>query len=287
MSVFQSSLRSLAQQKWSLDLQRTRFCRVPDRQYPAVCLCYVSFLHKRGAVMTGQSLEFPATAIPQADRRSGGLGSEVPTTLICDNPLLHSGLQRILSGTPFVLVEDGPATDSRLAVLAVSQPSGRTLETVGQVKERYPAARIVLLADHFEPEFVRQGLEAGANGFCLSGRSPEVLTTSLELVMLGELALPTELVCSMLDAVPLNPESETTSGVLDEPKACAPRPSNLSAREAEILSSLMEGSPNKVIARRLDVAEATVKVHVKAILRKIGASNRTQAAMWAKGRLND
>lgn len=55
----------------------------------------------------------------------------------------------------------------------------------------------------------------------------------------------------------------------------------LSAREAEILHCLMEGAPNKTIARKLDVAEATVKVHVKAILRKIRVTNRTQAAMWA------
>jgi two-component system nitrate/nitrite response regulator NarL len=90
----------------------------------------------------------------------------------------------------------------------------------------------------------------------------------------------------MLDAVPLSPEPETASEAPDEPKASAPRLSNLSAREAEILSSLMDGAPNKVIARQLDVAEATVKVHVKSILRKIGASNRTQAAMWAKGHLH-
>ena len=55
----------------------------------------------------------------------------------------------------------------------------------------------------------------------------------------------------------------------------------LSNREAEILQCLMQGAPNKIIARQLDVAEATVKVHVKAILRKIQVANRTQAAMWA------
>jgi two-component system nitrate/nitrite response regulator NarL len=132
---------------------------------------------------------------------------------------------------------------------------------------------------------VRQGLEAGANGFCLTGSSREVLITSLELVMLGELALPTELVLSMLDAAPLSSEPGTASEAPDKPKASAPQPSNLSAREAEILSSLMEGAPNKIIARKLHVAEATVKVHIKAILRKIGVANRTQAAMWAKGHL--
>ena len=55
----------------------------------------------------------------------------------------------------------------------------------------------------------------------------------------------------------------------------------LSNREAEILHCLMQGAPNKIIARQLDVAEATVKVHVKAILRRISVANRTQAAMWA------
>ena len=60
----------------------------------------------------------------------------------------------------------------------------------------------------------------------------------------------------------------------------------LSSREAEILQCLMQGAPNKVIARKLDVAEATVKVHIKAILRKIRVANRTQAAMWAVNHLS-
>ena len=55
----------------------------------------------------------------------------------------------------------------------------------------------------------------------------------------------------------------------------------LSSREAQILTCLRDGAPNKVIARQLNLSEATVKVHVKAILKKIGACNRTQAALWA------
>jgi two-component system nitrate/nitrite response regulator NarL len=60
----------------------------------------------------------------------------------------------------------------------------------------------------------------------------------------------------------------------------------LSDREAQILRCLTQGASNKVIARELGVAEATVKVHIKAILRKVKASNRTQAAMWATGHLS-
>jgi two-component system, NarL family, nitrate/nitrite response regulator NarL len=61
----------------------------------------------------------------------------------------------------------------------------------------------------------------------------------------------------------------------------------LSAREAQILVHLTRGASNKLIARGLGVAEATVKVHVKAILRKVNAANRTQAAMWAQQHMND
>jgi two-component system, NarL family, nitrate/nitrite response regulator NarL len=241
--------------------------------------------------MAAQKLQFPATAIPQADHRSGSAESGVSTALICDNSLLRSGLQHVLSGSPFALAEEGPATDSRLIsgavqepgliILAVSQLSSRTPEMVRQVKDRHPAARIVVLAEHFDPEFLRQGLDAGVNGFCLTSSSREVLITSLELVMLGESVLVGPVARSVLDSMVLSPEPEPASKVPNEPNAPDPRVQRLSAREAEILSSLMEGAPNKIIARKLHVAEATVKVHIKAILRKIGVGNRTQAAMWA------
>jgi two-component system nitrate/nitrite response regulator NarL len=238
--------------------------------------------------MTAQTVEFPGTATPRADGRSG---PEVPTALICDTPLLRSGLHRILFDTPFALVEDSPMTDPRLGsgkarepalvILAVGQPSGHTPKMIQQVKAQHPAARIAVLAERFDPEFLRQGLDAGVNGFCLTSSSREVLIISLELAMLGESILVGPVARSIIDSMALSPEPEPASKVSDEPKVPDPRVQRLSAREAEILSSLMEGAPNKIIARKLDVAEATVKVHIKAILRKIRVTNRTQAAMWA------
>jgi two-component system, NarL family, nitrate/nitrite response regulator NarL len=228
---------------------------------------------------------------------SGGMGPMVPTALICDNPLLSRGLQYILSGTSFVVLEETPATGSRLineviqepalAILAVNRLCSRTPEIVRQVKECYLAARIVVLADHLDPGLVVQAHQDGVDGFCLTGSAPEVLITSLELVMLGELALPTGLVRLILDQATLRPEpTSRDSKVLVMPRASEPGTRSITAREAEILSSLMEGTPNKLIARKLHVTEATVKVHVKAVLRKIGATNRTQAALWAKGHLH-
>jgi two-component system nitrate/nitrite response regulator NarL len=247
--------------------------------------------------MTVKQFEAPTTAMSQTDSSASGLGSEVTTSLICDNTLLRSGLQRVLSGTPFVVAEESPAAspgsvrktaqEPTLIILAVSQPSSCTPEMVRQVKERHPAARIVVLAKQFDLEFVQQGLEAGVNGFCLTDNSREVLITSLELVMLGESMLPGTVVRSIIGSMASSPGPESAGEIADEPKAPDPGARSLSAREAEILSSLMEGTPNKLIARKLHVTEATVKVHVKAILRKIGAANRTQAAMWAKGHQHD
>ena len=246
--------------------------------------------------MTVQQFGAPTTAMSQADSSANGLGPEVTTSLICDNTLLRSGLQRILSGTPFVVAEESPAAnpgsvrktaqEPTLVILAVSQLSSCTPEMVRQVKERHPAARIVVLADQFDFAFVTQARQAGVDSFCLTGSSREVLITSLELVMLGESMLPGTAVRSILDRMALSPEPAAASKVLDEPKVFDPGARSLSSREAEILSSLMEGNSNKLIARKLHVTEATVKVHVKAVLRKIGVANRTQAAMWAKGHLH-
>lgn len=167
-----------------------------------------------------------------------------------------------------------------MSCIEASQNTGRVLEVVRQVRERSPETRIVALADQFDLGFVQVAHEAGVNGFCLTAGGHEVLIKSLELIMLGESVLPAAVLRAILDA-PAESRNQPLHDNTTEPKLPAPTTCKLSAREAEVLSCLREGSPNKIIARQFDVTEATVKVHVKAILRKIGVANRTQAAMWA------
>jgi two-component system nitrate/nitrite response regulator NarL len=169
-----------------------------------------------------------------------------------------------------------------LIIVKDSVSAEHTVEAVRQLKETYPAARIAVIADNYDLSFVRLCLSAGVSGFCEMGSSREVLIKSFELVMLGELILPTALMASLLNGAesvvtpkPLGTRVDLMVNTEDQ------RGKKLSAREAEILGHLMEGAANKVIARKLDVAEATIKVHIKSILRKVGAANRTQAAMWA------
>ncbi|MBO1909079.1 response regulator transcription factor [Microvirga sp. 3-52] len=176
------------------------------------------------------------------------------------------------------------ASKPALILIDASQNSGHMLEVIKQAKEHFPQARIVALADQFDLGFVRSGHEAGANGFCSAASAPDVLVKSLELVMLGETVLPFEVVRSFLGGASQNREPPL-QGSMSEPKQADLKACMLSAREREILGCLTQGEPNKVIARKLDITEATIKVHVKAILRKIGASNRTQAAIWASQRV--
>src|SRR5918995_7311012 len=104
--------------------------------------------------MTMQTIKLVPEPTLQTKDQASGLETTVATALICDNSLLHSGLQHILSGTPFVVPDEGATTDSKLVsgkaqgpalvILAVSQPSNRTPEMVRQIKGRHPAARIVV-----------------------------------------------------------------------------------------------------------------------------------------------
>jgi two-component system nitrate/nitrite response regulator NarL len=112
---------------------------------------------------------------------------------------------------------------------------------------------------------------AGANGYLFVGSTFEYLIKSLELVMLGETILPAAILPLILD-------QRDTAIAVKAPESLAPQ---LSPRERLILRYLVKGHANKIIASENRIAESTVKVHVKAILRKIGVGNRTQAAMWA------
>ena len=219
-----------------------------------------------------------------------------PATLvfpICTNPLLRIGLETVLAGGEFAIwheaIEDLsilPDVQAGRPVLFVVEIQGygdEAVDLINRLKSRFPDARIVMLADRFEPEPVLAAWQAGAHGFCLSNSPREVLIKSLELVMLGEVVLPSSFALSITERneghgqhLPMTSRKHVGNPGLGHQK--------LSAREAQILECLRDGASNKVIARKLNLSESTVKVHIKAILKKVGAGNRTQAALWAARR---
>jgi two-component system nitrate/nitrite response regulator NarL len=158
------------------------------------------------------------------------------------------------------------------------------LPQIACFKEQHPAGRVAVLGGHHRPADMVAAFQAGANVYFDSEEACDAFIKALELVMLGETILPPELLSYVRDtqegeAPPT--ASEHAAEATIQPKASQGEWPQLSSRESCILSCIVEGASNKVIARKIDIAEATVKVHVKAILRKIRARNRTQAAIWA------
>ena len=229
---------------------------------------------------------------------------QVVTILGCKNSMVREGLKHVLSGTRYkVHPEDltqanpvGSASSgegSPLLILDANLYPDNMTGAIQSLKAQYPDARMVVLTDNFDLTTMMTALQAGVDGYCLATIGCDALVKYLDLVMLGEVVFPSAIFLSALSG------SDKVSSVHHSAPADDARPlpmtrvaetvnlpgRTLSSREAEILRCLTQGAPNKVIARKLDVAEATVKVHIKAILRKIRVSNRTQAAMWAVAHL--
>lgn len=153
--------------------------------------------------------------------------------------------------------------------VALSEQAG----LVASASEALPGSRIVMVSDRFDLKTVIDCLNAGVAGYIVKSTRSTRMVAALRLVALGEKVVPSDFVdtiggCAIEHAMNLDVDHE-----IEEAK--------LSPRELDVLCCLMAGYPNKVIARKLDVCEATVKVHVKAILRKLNVRNRTQAALWA------
>lgn len=217
----------------------------------------------------------------------------VTTVLICQNVLLRTGISHILSGTRFDIAEqtgDVPTLSTFpegvpvLFLICDGRSPSEYSQTVKELKERHPHARVVVLADSMAPQEVVQICKEGLDGFCTTTMARHAIVKALELVMLGETFIPGSVGLDLLDQLSGSQAGGTGRTVslmpANDPALLL---NKLSDREAQILRCLTQGASNKLIARELGVAEATVKVHIKAILRKVKAVNRTQAAMWAAG----
>jgi DNA-binding NarL/FixJ family response regulator len=214
------------------------------------------------------------------------------TVLIGKSVLIREGISRILHAANFrtlasvSCVDDlppGKLQSRQLLVLMVHTGDNfdAVIEQIERLRDRHPRARIAIVADHYRLGEMVSAFRAGANGYFVDVMTRDVFVKSIELVMMGETIFPPAFTSHVLDAQSDHLGKKPSHG--DRPILFATEDApvqQLSPREKSILRHLIEGDSNKSIARKIDIAEATVKVHVKAILRKIGVQNRTQAAIW-------
>lgn len=204
--------------------------------------------------------------------------------LISQNDIAREGLSSILRYEGlnvvgcFCSIEEMPFDSlepDSIITLDVADALQQTL-AVEKIRSALPSAPIVILAESFDLDALLTCFEFGAQGYIIKTMKALPLIAALRLAALGEKVYPSDLLIgldhSRKDSTPLvDPEHDIEDA-------------NLSPRELDVLCCLMAGLSNKVIARQLTVCEATVKVHVKAILRKLKVRNRTQAAIWANSR---
>jgi two-component system nitrate/nitrite response regulator NarL len=151
---------------------------------------------------------------------------------------------------------------------------------LARLRQEFPQSYVVVLSDGYSHSHTLCAFRSGTRGCIVKQTNSEAIVKSLQLICLGEHVFPVRFV-EWLCQAGLLPAHPSTYHELDTPDSDGNFES-LSPREIEVFAVLCEGKSNKAIARRCGIAEATVKVHVKAILRKLKARNRTEAAIWAR-----
>ncbi|MEE8250825.1 MAG: response regulator transcription factor [Gemmatimonadales bacterium] len=201
------------------------------------------------------------------------------TFLVGRNKLFREGLKSLLSGSQFEVVGEADDVSQARAPLGDQTPSvvlldfsaelEHAVDDVTHLRGILPEVKIVILVEALSSQSLAACLGAGAHGYLIKDISVDALLQSLRLVMLGEKVFPTHLAALLVN------------GMADTAPARKATSHGLSEREGQVLQCLVQGDSNKIIANRLNITEATIKVHMKSLLRKINATNRTQAAIWA------
>jgi two-component system nitrate/nitrite response regulator NarL len=158
-----------------------------------------------------------------------------------------------------------------LILLDINMKGMSGIETLQAIKREDPDARVVMLTVSDNEEDVIAALRLGADGYLLKDMEPEEILRSLHRAIEGKLVISDSL--TRLLAQALRDEGRT----LDARDAVV----SLTTREREILEQLACGLSNKLIAKKLEISEGTVKVHVKNLLKKLNLHSRVEAAVWA------
>jgi DNA-binding NarL/FixJ family response regulator len=191
--------------------------------------------------------------------------------IVDDHPIMRVGITALIaSSSEMETVAQAGTGEEALRLFALHRPDITLMdlrlpgisgvETIRQIREQFPKARLIVLTTYDGDEDIFQAMEAGAAGYLVKGMPQEMLVSAVKRVHEGGRYLP-----------PL----------MSQTLAARPPAANLSGRECEVLKLLSQGKSNRIIADELGIAETTVKCHVSVILSRLHASDRTQAVVVA------
>jgi DNA-binding NarL/FixJ family response regulator len=201
--------------------------------------------------------------------------------IVDDHSLVLDGISSLLEAAGYDVV--GQASDGKAALalalqlrpdivlLDINMPGMGGIEVLRLIKEVAPDMKVAMLTASEREEDLLAALQAGASGYILKSAKADELLTSLVALEKGEMALGPQMA------------SLAVKGLVKvvEQQDAASETVSLTARETEILKLVSEGLSNRAIGRRLEISENTIKYHLKKILQKLGAQNRTEAVAYA------
>ena len=196
--------------------------------------------------------------------------------IVDDHGVVRAGLEQLVRTFDDVEIV-GSAGDGEEAVtlsaerlpdvvlMDLEMPRVDGIEATGRILAARPETKVVVLTSFSDRESILRALDAGAIGYLLKDAAPAELEQAIRSAARGE--------------VPLDPKA--AYALLSARRSAAPT-HELSEREREVLTMLGHGFGNKRIAQRLEISEKTVKAHLTSVFRRIGVTDRTQAALWAQ-----
>jgi DNA-binding NarL/FixJ family response regulator len=211
----------------------------------------------------------------------------VKILVVDDHPLIREAMRTVLKqlDSSTQVFEAGNCDDAlaiaasepdlALVLLDLRMPGTSGLDGLATLRERHPAVPVVVLSASEDRNEVMRAIDLGAMGFIPKSQPSRVMVGALKLVLAGGVYLPAEIMSQPASA-PGVAQSEAPYNAASPP---TPAELGLTPRQTEVLSLLVQGKPNKVICRDLNLAEGTVKIHVAAILKALGVMNRTQAVV--------
>ncbi len=172
------------------------------------------------------------------------------------------------SGTETLVAVERHATILDLVLLDVRLPEGDGLKVLGSLKDTHPDLPVLMISTFDNANYMARSVALGASGYVLKDSDQTALLERIRKAAAGDMVWRRE-------------ELRRVSGALSTPRMPVDVEVTLTQRESEVLHQLAHGLTNKQIAEVLGISYETVKEHVQHILRKIGVSDRTQAAVWA------
>jgi len=191
---------------------------------------------------------------------------------------VRSGVKSLVSGTEIKVVAEAATGEAAVrltlrhkpdvALVDIRMPEGDGLNTLGRIKLDLPDQPVLMFSTYDNPTYIARAVALGASGYVLKGATRDDLLEAIRTAAAGESAWTRE-------------ELRRVTGALATPRLSTEVEVPLTQRESEVLRQLAYGLTNKEIAQALHISYETVKEHVQHILRKVGVSDRTQAAVWA------